>query len=142
MMAVMNNEVVEPAFPLRSAAASPAEHHRARDLNERELDEVVGGGYALLARGLVHGALSASAGNVAIYAVGHRANGYETTRSGYIGAALLGATMGLTGAASSTLILASSAGKLKGAGILGASIYGSSVALSAAAAAGSTGEDQ
>ena len=43
MMAVMKNEVVEPAFPLGPAAASPAEHHRARDLNERELDEVAGG---------------------------------------------------------------------------------------------------
>jgi len=43
MMAVMKNEVVEPAFPLGSAAALPAERRRARDLNERELDEVVGG---------------------------------------------------------------------------------------------------
>ena len=43
MMAVMKNEVVEPAFPLGPAAASSAEHHRARDLNERELDEVAGG---------------------------------------------------------------------------------------------------
>ena len=43
MMAVMKNEVVEPAFPFGIAAASPAEHHQARDLNEHELDEVAGG---------------------------------------------------------------------------------------------------
>ena len=51
-MTEIKNDVVEPAFPFGSDAASPAEHHKARALNERELDEVSGGVANLISGGI------------------------------------------------------------------------------------------
>ena len=60
MMAVIKNEVIEPAFPHGDATALPAEHNQARDLNERELDEVSGG-----AANLISGGIGAGLGGLA-----------------------------------------------------------------------------
>jgi len=52
MMAVTKNKVVESAFPHRAATAVPEGHHRVRDLDERELDEVSGGAANLISGGI------------------------------------------------------------------------------------------
>ncbi len=52
MMAVMKCDVTEPVFPLRAATASPREHRGLRSLDDRELDEVVGGAANLVSGGI------------------------------------------------------------------------------------------
>ena len=144
MMAAMKNEVVEPAFPLRATADMPREHHRARDLNERELDEVAGGVAPAVAWGIgvAVGAASGASMGASGYFVASRVNGFQATRGGYLQASAVGATVGMTGAVSSSLYVASAAHGVRGAHILGGSILGASAALNAVAAAGSGGEDQ
>ena len=144
MTAVMKNEVVEPAFPFGSANALPAERRRARDLNERELDEVAGGVAPAVVWGIgaAVGAASGASLGASAYFVSSRYNGFQTTRGGYLEASAVGATMGLAGAVSSSLYVASAAYGVRGAHVLGGSIFGASAALNAIAAAGSSGDDQ
>ena len=118
MMAVMKNEVVEPAFPLGSANALPAERLRARDLNERELDEVVGG-----VANLLTGPGVALIGGVAAgleYAGSTFVNGgfsWRTFAATSLSAAVTGFLVGSGGA----LLFGASAGaRLFGAGMVGA----------------------
>ena len=118
MMAVMKNEVVEPAFPLGPASALPAEHHRARDLNERELDEVAGG------LGLPGGAIGAAVGGIgggfayAMSTVG--VGGFSWAR--FAGEVAFGAGTGWVIGTGVGLIHASLTGTMKGAHVLGVSM--------------------
>lgn len=134
MMAVMKNEVVEPAFPLGSANALPAERRRARDLNERELDEVVGG--AIWVAPMVHAVYGAAVG-VGTYSAVNATTGKQSTVSGYIGAAVLGAVTSPLGSLGQSLLVNSITKGARGAHILGATLMGGTAALSIAAAAGS-----
>jgi lactobin A/cerein 7B family class IIb bacteriocin len=118
MMAVMNNEVIEPAFPVGSATALLAEHHRARDLNERELDEVAGG-----VANLVTGSSLALLGGVAAgleYAGSTFVPGgfsWRTFAATTISATVTGFLVGSGGA----LLFGASAGaRVFGAGMVGA----------------------
>ena len=129
MMAVMSNEVIEPAFPLGPAAASSAEHHRARNLNERELDEVAGG-----VANLITGGIGAGIGGLA--AGVHYAT--STLRTGGFSWGTF-AAVSLTSAASGFLIgtgagLVGSAvmGITRGTHILGTSMIGAGVSIEAA----------
>jgi hypothetical protein len=134
MMAVMKNEVVEPAFPLGPATASPAEQHRVRDLNERELDEVVGG--AIWVAPVVNAIYGAAVG-VGTYSAVNASTGNQSTVSGYIGAAVLGAVTSPMGSLGQSLLINSITKGTRGAHVLGATLMGGAAALSIAAAAGS-----
>ena len=117
MMAVMNNEVIEPAFPLGPATASSAEHHRARDLNERELDEVAGG-----VANLITGSGVALLGGVA---AGLEYAGTTFVDGGFSWRTFAATTMSATvtgfliGSGGALLFSASAGARLFGAGMVG-----------------------
>jgi lactobin A/cerein 7B family class IIb bacteriocin len=132
MMAVMKNEVVEPAFPLGPAAASPAEHHRARDLNERELDEVAGG-----VANLVSGGIGAGIGGLiggARYAVNSMGTGSFAWGS-FTAVTLRTAVTGFLIGSGSSLIAAAATGAIRGGAVLGTSMVGAGGALEVASGA-------
>jgi lactobin A/cerein 7B family class IIb bacteriocin len=129
MMAIMNDEVVEPSVPFRAAATFSAAHHRPRDLDERELDEVAGG-----VANLVTGGIGAGIGGLAAgvhYATSTLGTGgfrwgtfasvsLTTAASGF----MIGTGVGLVGA--------SLMGVARGAHVLGTSMIGAGVSLEAA----------
>lgn len=126
MMAVMKSEVVEPAFPLGSATALPAEHHRARDLNERELDEVAGG-----VANLVSGGIGAGIGGLiggARYAVNSMGTGNFGWGS-FAAVTLRTAVSGFLIGSGSSLIAAAATGAIRGGAVLGTSMVGAGGAL-------------
>ena len=132
MMAVMKNEVVEPAFPLGDATAMPAEHNQARDLNERELDEVSGG-----AANLISGGIGAGLGGLvggAKYAVstsGTNSFSWGTFAQETLRTAVSGFLIG-TG---SSLIVGAATGAVRGGAVLGSSMVGAGAALEVASGA-------
>jgi hypothetical protein len=117
-MAIMNDEVVEPSVPFRAAATFSAAHHRPRDLDERELDEVAGG------VGLPGGALGAAVGGLAggfAYAMSTvGVGGFSWAR--FAGEVAFSAGTGLMIGSGAGLIHASLRGTMKGAHVLGLSM--------------------
>jgi len=132
MMAVMKNEVVEPAFPLGSANALPAERRRARDLNERELDEVAGG-----AANLISGGIGAGIGGL----VGGARYAANTTGSGnfswgtFAQETVRTAVSGFLIGTGSSLIVGAATGAVRGGAVLGVSMTGAGAALEVASGA-------
>ena len=126
------NEFAEPAFRLRVAGTLPAECDRARDLKERELDEVTGG-----AANLISGGIGAGLGGLvggAKYAVSTSgANDFswgafaqETVRT---------AVSGFLIGTGSSLIVGAATGAVRGGAVLGGSMVGAGGALEAASGA-------
>ena len=132
MMAVMKNKVVEPAFPLGSVSALPAERRRARDLNERELDEVAGG-----AANLISGGIGAGIGGL----VGGARYAANTTGSGnfswgtFAQETVRTAVSGFLIGTGSSLIVGAATGAVRGGAVLGVSMAGAGGALEVASAA-------
>ena len=133
MMAVMKNEVVEAAFPLvGTATVLPAEHHRARDLNERELDEVAGG-----AANLITGGIGAGIGGLiggARYAVNSMGTGSFGWGS-FAAVTLRTAVTGFLVGSGTSLIAAAATGTIRGGAVLGASMVGAGGAMEVASGA-------
>lgn len=132
MMAVMKSEVVEPAFPLGTAAASPAEHHRVRDLNERELDEVSGGAANLISGGIGAG-LGGLAGGAryALNTAGKDNFSWGTFAQETVRVAVSGFLIG----SGSSLIVGAATGAVRGGAVLGVSMTGAGAALEVASGA-------
>ena len=132
MMAVMKYEVAEPVFPLRAATASPREHSGLRSLDDRELDEVVGG-----AANLVSGGIGAGIGGL----VGGARYALNTTGSGtfswgtFAQEALRTAVSGFLIGTGSSLIVGAATGAVRGGAVLGVSMVGAGGALEVASAA-------
>jgi hypothetical protein len=140
MMAVMKNEVVERAFPFGSANGLAAERRRARDLNERELDEVTGGVANLLTGPAI--ALLGGVGAGLKYAGStfvHGGFSWRTFAANTLSAAATGFLFGSGGA----LIFSASAGaRLFGFGMVGAGYAFETVSGVDSASGGSNRSDQ
>ena len=132
MMAVMKYEVAEPVFSLRAATASPRERKGLRSLDDRELDEVVGG-----AANLVSGGIGAGIGGL----VGGARYALNTTGSGtfswgtFAQEALRTAVSGFLIGTGSSLIVGAATGAVRGGAVLGVSMVGAGGALEVASAA-------
>ena len=132
MMAIMNDEVVEPSVPIRAAAAFSAAHHRPRDLDERELDEVAGG-----VANLVSGGIGAGMGGLiggARYAVSSIGTGGFHWGS-FAAVTLRTAVTGFLIGSGSSLIAAAATGAIRGGAVLGTSMVGAGGALEVASGA-------
>ena len=132
MMAVMECDVTEPVFPLRAATALPREHRGLRSLDDREMDEVVGG-----AANLVSGGIGAGIGGL----VGGARYALNTTGSGtfswgtFAQEALRTAVSGFLIGTGSSLIVGAATGAVRGGAVLGVSMVGAGGALEVASAA-------
>ena len=132
MMAVMKNEVVEPAFPLGDTTAMPAEHNQMRDLNERELDDVSGG-----AANLISGGIGAGLGGLvggAKYAVSTSGTNSFSWGS-FVQETLRTAVSGFLIGTGSSLIVGAATGAVRGGAVLGSSMVGAGAALEVASGA-------
>jgi len=132
MMAVMKNEVVESAFPHRAATAVPEGHHRVRDLDERELDEVSGG-----AANLISGGIGAGLGGLvggAKYAVSTSGTN-DFSWGSFAQETLRTAISGFLIGTGSSLIVGAATGAVRGGAVLGGSMVGAGGALEVASGA-------
>ena len=132
MMAVMKCEVTEPVFPLRAATASPREHRGLRSLDDRELDEVVGG-----AANLVSGGIGAGLGGLAggaKYALSTAGSG-DFSWGSFAAETVRTAVSGFLIGSGSSLIVGAATGAVRGGAVLGVSMVGAGGALEVASAA-------
>ena len=132
MMAVMKYEVAEPVFSLRAATASPRERKGLRSLDDRELDEVVGG-----AANLVSGGIGAGLGGLAggaKYALGTAGSG-DFSWGSFVAETVRTAVSGFLIGSGSSLIVGAATGAVRGGAVLGVSMVGAGGALEVASAA-------